>query len=82
MLDEGYAAVSSRRVAHRLGFNAALVYYYFENMDDLFLTLSAAWPMGHSNGNRLPWPPPNRFGHFGNCHGTNPTPNCPWNSLP
>jgi AcrR family transcriptional regulator len=39
MLDEGYAAVSSRRVAHRLGFNAALVYYYFENMDDLFLTL-------------------------------------------
>jgi AcrR family transcriptional regulator len=39
MLDEGYAAVSSRRVANRLGFNAALVYYYFENMDDLFLTL-------------------------------------------
>jgi AcrR family transcriptional regulator len=39
MLAEGYASVSSRRVANRLGFNAALVYYYFENMDDLFLTL-------------------------------------------
>ena len=39
MLEEGYAAVSSRRVAARAGMNAALVYYYFETMDDLFLAL-------------------------------------------
>jgi AcrR family transcriptional regulator len=39
MLDEGYAAVSSRRVAERAGANAALVYYYFDTMDGLFVEL-------------------------------------------
>jgi AcrR family transcriptional regulator len=39
MLEEGYAAVSSRRVAERAGANAALVYYYFDTMDGLFAEL-------------------------------------------
>jgi len=39
MLEEGYAAVSSRRVAAEAGVNVALVYYYFETMDELFLAL-------------------------------------------
>lgn len=39
MLEEGYAAVSSRRVAAKAGTNAALVYYYFGTMDDLFIAL-------------------------------------------
>jgi AcrR family transcriptional regulator len=39
MLDEGYAAVSSRRVAKDAGVNVALVYYYFATMDDLFVEL-------------------------------------------
>jgi AcrR family transcriptional regulator len=39
MLEEGYAAVSSRRVAARAGTNAALVYCYFDTMDDLFLAV-------------------------------------------
>jgi AcrR family transcriptional regulator len=39
MLEEGYAAVSSRRVAAVAGVNAALVYYYFGSMDDLFTAL-------------------------------------------
>lgn len=39
MLDEGYAAVSSRRLAARAGVNPALVYYYFGNMDSLFVEL-------------------------------------------
>jgi AcrR family transcriptional regulator len=40
MLEEGYAAVSSRRVAVRAGLNAAgLVNYYFGTMDDLFIAL-------------------------------------------
>jgi AcrR family transcriptional regulator len=39
MLNEGYAAVSSRRVAKAVGVNAALVYYYFGTMDDLFIAL-------------------------------------------
>ncbi|MGW0180484.1 TetR/AcrR family transcriptional regulator [Nocardia sp. NPDC003345] len=39
MLEEGYAAVSTRRLAARAGVNSALVYYYFGNMDSLFVAL-------------------------------------------
>jgi AcrR family transcriptional regulator len=39
MVDEGYAAVSSRRVATKAGTNSALVYYYFDTMDGLFIEL-------------------------------------------
>ncbi|WP_035951820.1 TetR/AcrR family transcriptional regulator [Parafrankia sp. EUN1f] len=39
MLDEGYAAVSSRRVAAQAGIKPALVHYYFRSMDDLFLAV-------------------------------------------
>ncbi|MFD0687892.1 TetR/AcrR family transcriptional regulator [Actinomadura fibrosa] len=37
MLQEGYAAVSSRRVAERAGLKPQLVHYYFRTMDELFL---------------------------------------------
>jgi len=37
MLDEGYAAVTSRRVGREAGINSQLVHYYFRTMDDLFL---------------------------------------------
>src|SRR5437867_814805 len=37
MREEGYAAVTSRRVAERAGVNAQTVYYYFQTMDDLLL---------------------------------------------
>lgn len=37
MREEGYAAVSSRRVAEVAGIRQGLVYYYFETMDDLLL---------------------------------------------
>jgi AcrR family transcriptional regulator len=39
MLDEGYAAVSTRRVAAVAGTDKALVHYYFGTMDDLFIAL-------------------------------------------
>ncbi len=39
MLEEGYAAVTSRRVAARAGLKPPLVHYYFRTMDDLFLAL-------------------------------------------
>jgi AcrR family transcriptional regulator len=39
LLEEGYASVTSRRVAERAGTNAALVYYYFDSMDGLFVEL-------------------------------------------
>jgi TetR/AcrR family transcriptional regulator len=39
MLDEGYAAVSSRRVANEAGLKPQLVHYYFRTMDDLFLSV-------------------------------------------
>ncbi len=37
MLEEGYAAVSTRRVAKDAGLKAPLVHYYFKTTDDLFL---------------------------------------------
>lgn len=39
MLEEGYAAVSSRRVAAAAEVKPALVHYYFPTMDDLFVAL-------------------------------------------
>ena len=39
MVEEGYAAVTTRRVAARAGVNNGLVYYYFGTMDELFIEL-------------------------------------------
>jgi AcrR family transcriptional regulator len=39
MLDEGYAAATSRRVAAKAGVKPALVHYYFPTMDDLFIAV-------------------------------------------
>src|SRR4051794_39149253 len=39
MVEDGYAAVSSRRVAQELGLNAATVHYYYPTTDDLFIAL-------------------------------------------
>lgn len=39
MLEEGYAAATSRRVAAEAGVKPALVHYYFRTMDDLFLAV-------------------------------------------
>jgi AcrR family transcriptional regulator len=38
MIEEGYAAVSSRRIASKAGLPNA-IHYYFETMDDLFIEL-------------------------------------------
>ena len=35
MLEEGYAAATSRRVAAKAGVKPALVHYYFPTMDEL-----------------------------------------------
>ena len=37
LLEDGYASVTSRRVAARAGLKPQLVHYYFRTMDDLFL---------------------------------------------
>ena len=39
MLEDGYAAVTTRRIAKRAGLNSALVFYYFDTMDGLFIAL-------------------------------------------
>lgn len=39
MVEEGYASVTSRKVAARAGLKPQLVHYYFRTMDDLFLAL-------------------------------------------
>lgn len=38
--DEGYASVSTRRVASRAGLKPSLVHYYFPTTDDLLLAMS------------------------------------------
>src|SRR2546423_12274816 len=37
LLEEGYPAVTSRRIAAKAGLKPQLVHYYFRTMDDLFL---------------------------------------------
>ena len=39
MVEEGYASVSSRRIAQELGLNAATVHYYYPATDDIFIDL-------------------------------------------
>ncbi|WP_018635975.1 TetR/AcrR family transcriptional regulator [Parafrankia elaeagni] len=39
LIEEGYAAVTSRRVGARAGLAPQLVHYYFRTMDDLFLAV-------------------------------------------
>jgi TetR/AcrR family transcriptional regulator len=39
LLEDGYAAVTSRRVADRAGLKPQLVHYYFRTMEDLFLAV-------------------------------------------
>lgn len=39
MVEEGYAAVTSRRVALELSINGATVHYYYPTTDDLFMAL-------------------------------------------
>lgn len=39
MIDEGYAGVSSRKIAARAGLKSKLVHYYFATMDELFLAV-------------------------------------------
>ncbi len=39
LLEDGYAAATSRRVAAKAGVNPALVYYYFPTMDELFVAV-------------------------------------------
>jgi AcrR family transcriptional regulator len=37
--EEGYAALTSRRIAERIGVKQRLVYYYFQTMDDLIVEM-------------------------------------------
>lgn len=39
MFEEGYAAVTSRRLASKAGLKPQLVHYYFRTMDELFLAV-------------------------------------------
>jgi len=39
MVEEGYTAVTARKVAEKAGLKVQLVYYYFKDMDDLILAV-------------------------------------------
>ena len=65
LLEEGYAAVTSRRVAAKAGLKPQLVHYYFRTMDDLFVEVfrrraDENWP-----GPNGPSPPTARSGRSG-----------------
>jgi TetR/AcrR family transcriptional regulator len=47
MREEGYAAVSSRKVAERAGLKSQLVHYHFGTMDELFLALYQRYEQQH-----------------------------------
>lgn len=51
MLEDGYAAVSSRHVAARVGINPPLVHYHFGTLDDLFVAVLRR--RGEANVDRL-----------------------------
>lgn len=42
IIEEGYAAATSRRVATKAGVRPALVHYYFPSMDDLYVAVLRA----------------------------------------
>jgi TetR/AcrR family transcriptional regulator len=54
MLEEGYAAVSSRRIAAEVGVTAALIHYYFRTLDDLFIACTGAARTATSTVSRSP----------------------------
>lgn len=39
MIEEGYAAVTARKLGARAGLKSMLLHYYFEDMDDLFVSV-------------------------------------------
>src|SRR5438270_12398746 len=39
IFEEGYAAVSSRRIGAKAGVKSPLIHYYFATMDDLYLAV-------------------------------------------
>ena len=71
MRDEGYAAVTSRRVAEQAGLKPQLVHYYFRTMDDLFLEMfrRGADRMQHYHQLAL-----DRRNRCGRCGSSTPTP--------
>src|ERR1700752_3077062 len=42
MVEEGYAAATSRRVAAKAGVKPALVHYYFPTLDDVYMAVLRA----------------------------------------
>jgi len=55
MVEEGYAAATSRRVAARAGVKPALVHYHFPNMDELYLAVFRRGAAGYLERQRRAW---------------------------
>ncbi|EUA30299.1 bacterial regulatory s, tetR family protein [Mycobacterium xenopi 4042] len=74
MLEEGYAAVTSRRVAQKAALKPQLVHYYFRTMDDLFL---AAFRRRAEEGFACRPKRCSRRSRCGRCGGSAPIPRPP-----
>ena len=72
LIDEGYAAVTSRRVAEKAGLKPQLVHYYFRTMDDLFLEVFRRYADQGMAAHRQALASPNRCGRSGASGSTLP----------
>lgn len=70
MLSDGYAAVTSRRVATEANVTSQLVHYYFSTMDDLFLALWRRFVTANMERQALALASPDPLGALWNftCH--------------
>ena len=65
ILSDGYAAVTSRRVAAEAGVNPGLVYYYFGPMDNLFVEVFRRSAARVLDRQAQRWKPSSRCGRSG-----------------
>ena len=80
MIEEGYAAVTSRRLASKAGLKPQLVHYYFRTMEELFLEV---FRRRAEEGLQCRRKRCNRRSRCGRCGGSAPIPHSPgfpWNS--
>ena len=80
MVEEGYAAATSRRVAAQAGVKPALVHYYFPRWTSCIWRCSGSALPSIWTGNRKRWPPTVRCTRSGTPSSRPKTPGCCWSS--
>ena len=82
ILEEGYAAVSSRNVAARAGIQAPLLHYYFPTIDELFVAVLRRRSEPNVERMAAAMASSEPFGRGGSWRPTRGGPRCCWSSWP